>query len=254
LNIGVCADKRIGYELLRFIFETDKTPIKFVLTKESSSHKDKIEQLCRNHGIKCYTNVDCNSKKFQSILIEEQIDIGLLIWWPTIVKKHIIQTVKVGFINTHPSYLPYNRGKHPYYWSVIDGTPAGSTLHFIDENIDEGYNLFQERYEVDITETGDKIYEKSLKHMEMLFKKSYNNIVMSNYVPKKQNLEIGQFHLAKDIEQHSKIDLEAKYKGLDLINIIRARTFKNNKSAYFLHNNKKYFVRIEIEEDKGQYN
>ena len=26
----------------------------------------------------------------------------------------------------------------------------------------------------------------------MLFKKSYNNIVMSNYVPKKQNLEIGQ--------------------------------------------------------------
>ena len=88
----------------------------------------------------------------------------------------------------------------------------------------------------------------------MLFKKSYNNIVMSNYVPKKQNLEIGQFHLAKDIEQHSKIDLEAKYKGLDLINIIRARTFKNNKSAYFLHNNKKYFVRIEIEEDKGQYN
>lgn len=253
MNIAVCADRFVGYELLKFIFEEDKSPIKLVLTQKDSPYRSKIEKLCSDYGIEYHSNIDCNSNSFRSLLRQKDIDIGLLLWWPKILKKETIRSVKKGFINTHPSLLPLNRGKHPYYWAVINENPLGSTLHFINENIDEGLILFQEAYDIDISQTGDIIYENSLDHMIYLFKKNYKNILTSSYVPKKQNLKEGDFHLSRDIEKHSRIDLEQTYLAKDLLNRIRARTFKNNKSSFFFHNGKRYFVRLEIEEDKGQY-
>lgn len=41
-------------------------------------------------------------------------------------------------INLHTSILPWNRGAHPNFWSWIEGTPKGVTLHIIDEGIDTG--------------------------------------------------------------------------------------------------------------------
>ena len=36
------------------------------------------------------------------------------------------------------SYLPFNRGKNPNVWSIIESTPCGATIHKIDEKIDTG--------------------------------------------------------------------------------------------------------------------
>ena len=41
-------------------------------------------------------------------------------------------------INLHLSYLPFNRGKNPNVWSIIESTPCGATIHKIDEKIDTG--------------------------------------------------------------------------------------------------------------------
>lgn len=253
MNIAVCADKRVGYELLDFILKKNKEPVKFVITQEKSSYKDRIKSLCLENEIPCYTNIKCNTPEFKFLLQEESIDVGLLLWWPTILKKDVIQSVTTGFINTHPSLIPFNRGKHPYYWATVNENPIGSTLHFINENVDEGNILFQEAYDTNIDDTGDEIYEKSLNHMIYLFKKNYINILEGSYTLKRPDLTAGDFHLSKEIETHSCIDLDRSYTGRQLINIIRARTFKNSKSAYFIHNEKKYFVRIQIEEDQGQY-
>ena len=59
--------------------------------------------------------------------------------------------------------LPYNRGMHPWYWSIVDETPAGVTIHFIDENIDEGHIIAQKEVLIDPTDTGESLYGKLLK-------------------------------------------------------------------------------------------
>lgn len=41
-------------------------------------------------------------------------------------------------MNLHISYLPWNKGADPNFWSCIDGTPAGVTLHHIDAGVDTG--------------------------------------------------------------------------------------------------------------------
>ena len=41
-------------------------------------------------------------------------------------------------VNLHNSFLPHNRGWHAVLWSVLEGTPAGVTIHHMDENLDTG--------------------------------------------------------------------------------------------------------------------
>ena len=42
--------------------------------------------------------------------------------------------------------------------------------------------------------------------------------------------------------------LFSKYRAIDLINIIRAKKFKNFEKAFFIINNKKYEIEIKISE------
>jgi len=54
-----------------------------------------------------------------------------------------INDVKGNAINLHISYLPYNRGANPNYWSWHDNTPKGVTIHYVDEGFDTGDIIVQ---------------------------------------------------------------------------------------------------------------
>ena len=76
---------------------------------------------------------------------------GILAWWPYILKGRVIKIPKKGWLNFHPAYLPFNRGKHPNFWCLVDETKCGVTLYFIDEvdqDINEGtFHLSKELIE-----------------------------------------------------------------------------------------------------------
>ena len=55
-----------------------------------------------------------------------------------ILRRDVLDLVPDGFINLHISLLPYNRGADPVLWSVLEDTPAGVTIHHIDEGVDTG--------------------------------------------------------------------------------------------------------------------
>ena len=250
MNIGVCASKYVGYELLKFIFN-EKQNVSFVVTSEGDDYENVIVDLCKQNNVDCHNGLDINSKEFIELNKRHSIDLIFMLWFPTIVKKPSLKSVKTGFINLHPSYIPWNRGMHPYYWAIVDGSKAGTTIHFIDENIDEGNILFQKEIDSFITDTGESLYIKNLEETIRLFKDNYENILNSNYELKGVDNSDGSFHLAKDIRKHSEIQLNKSYKAIDLINIIRARTFNNGDSSFFKFNDKKYNVRISIEEDRN---
>ncbi|MCL0081308.1 hypothetical protein M1N64_03665 [Peptococcaceae bacterium] len=41
-------------------------------------------------------------------------------------------------INLHISFLPWNRGADPNFWSFIENAPVGVSIHYLDEGIDTG--------------------------------------------------------------------------------------------------------------------
>ena len=42
-----------------------------------------------------------------------------------IIEKEILEKLKIPVINLHISYLPWNRGSHPNFWSFYESTPSG---------------------------------------------------------------------------------------------------------------------------------
>ena len=65
-----------------------------------------------------------------------------------------------------------------------------------------------------------------------------------------QDLSKGNLHYSYEIDSASKIDLNKFYKARDLLNLIRARTFTPYPGAWFVENEKKYEIRINIKENK----
>lgn len=247
-KIAFCNAFEPGFKILTLALK-HHYPIEFVATShmDSSPFEEKIFELAELHGIKTYRKSDLNSEKFIHQINSHQIDIAFLGWWPSILKKPILSTVKLGWINHHPSLLPHGRGKHPYYWSIVNNTPFGATLHFIDHKIDHGDILFQKEIPYELMDTGETLYKKSVQACIDLFNESYPKIINDKLVriPQKQNTN--DFHLSQDIENHSKIDLSKEYKAMDLINILRARTFTNGDSAYFYNEGEKYQIKVIIE-------
>ena len=153
----------------------------------------------------------------------------------------------MGWINLHPSLLPYGRGKHGYFWSIVENKPFGVSIHYIDDGIDTGPVLFQSKINVSFTDTGESLYRKSSKEVIKLFKENYNRIISLNFSIKKQNNKIATSHFAYEIDDKSNVDLNQKYKALDLINLIRARSFNNGPSIKVSKNNSDYYLKLKIE-------
>jgi len=63
---------------------------------------------------------------------------------PGILKQNIIETARIGVVNSHPGLLPWFRNVGVVGRSLIAGCPVGATLHFVDDGIDTGPMLLRE--------------------------------------------------------------------------------------------------------------
>jgi methionyl-tRNA formyltransferase len=255
MNIGLFASGLIGYEITKF-FSDEKEPLS-CLVLDSKDIKGFNEQ------IKCASNIQeekilySNSlydKKTINLLKEMNLDLAILAWWTYIIKDDIIDIPKYGYLNFHPSYLPYNKGKDPNFWSIVEDVPFGVSLHFINSGIDTGDIAFQTVIEKSWEDTGKTLYEKAIQEIIALFKNNFHLIKTGNIPRLSQNLNQGSFHKRKELDLASRIDLEKNYNARDLLNIIRARTFSPHPAAWFIDNGHKYEVIIEIKKASNRDN
>lgn len=178
---------------------------------------------------------------------EKHFDWGLLLWWPHIVHKCTLALARNGFINTHPSFVPFNRGKHYNFWSLVEQAPFGVSLHIVDDGVDSGDVIAQRQIAYDWEDTGATLYEKAASSMFELFKSTYPEIREGRIVRVPQDLSKGSFHRANELDEASRIDIEASYCARDLFNLLRARTFPGYPACSFREDTGEEFeVRVEI--------
>jgi len=186
-----------------------------------------------------------NSEVFQSIK-KLNADIGISILFDYVLKKDFINLFPKGIINLHPSYLPFNRGQYPNVWTIVEETPSGVTLHYIDENVDTGDIIAQKEVPVKWTDTGETLYRRLELASVEIFKENWL-LLKENKVPRiRQQKNVGTHHCSDDVRTIDHLILDNQYRARDLINIIRARTFPPYKGAYFYINGEKIYLRIEL--------
>ncbi len=77
------------------------------------------------------------------------------------IPKILLEAVKDGFINVHPSMLPKYRGGNPYSRVIMNGeTETGVTIHFMDESFDTGDIIAQKPYYIHSKATMGTIFNE----------------------------------------------------------------------------------------------
>ena len=93
--------------------------------------------------IKELIKVGCEVHYCQDDLVYSSYDLIFSFGFRQIIKAEKLKIVGCPIINLHISYLPYNRGAHPSFWSFYEDTPSGVSIHLIDNGIDTGPILYQ---------------------------------------------------------------------------------------------------------------
>ena len=176
-------------------------------------------------------------------------DIGVSAYFGYILRRPILSLPAAGCVNLHPAYLPYQRGANPNVWSLLEeGTPAGATLHYMDEGVDTGDIIHQRQLVVAPTDTGATLYRRLELLALEVFQEGWPLLAAGTRRP--QDPSAGCTHRMRDLAPLDEIHLDESYRARDLINLLRARTFPPYHGAYFRAGQKKVYIRIELSEEE----
>lgn len=162
-----------------------------------------------------------------------------------IVPEEILDVPSEGCLNLHPAYLPYNRGANPNVWSIVDGTPAGVTLHYMDAGLDTGDVVARRRVETDFADTGKSLYERLEDAQVALFKETWPGIESGDETVTEQP-EDGTYHRTDDFEDLCELDPTAEVEVKEFLDRLRALTFPPHQNAYVDVDGQRYYVEVDI--------
>jgi len=247
MRIVLLADNFIGLKTVEFLVAKSENIVGlFLHPKDFQNYSEEIIRASKLPADKIfYIGREWGGEDI-SRLENLRPDLILVVFWRYILPEQVFNFPPLGCINFHLSYLPYNRGKKPNVWPIIENTPAGVSLHFIDKGIDSGEVIARRKVDVEQFDTAKSLYEKLILAFPSLFEETWPFIKKGTTQGIKKEVE-GTFHLDRDFHRLDEIDLNKKIYPLDLINHLRAKTFSPHPAAYFVKDGKKIFVRVEFE-------
>lgn len=253
MRFAFAGDRDIAVSVLDFILSTGEKPLALLVnSKKKATHADVLKQKCKFlPDCNIFEGTDFRTNKAISVLKSLDLDFIIGIHFPYMISPEILDIPKFGFINLHPAYLPYNRGWHTPSWAILENTPIGGTLHFMNEGIDSGDIILQKSIEILPTYTANSLYQ-AVKLCEIeVFKEAWPTLLNGSYKRIKQDFTYGSAHTKKELltDDIQKIDLDKKYTARELLNKMRALTTSSlEEASYFDINGKKYRIQVQIYE------
>lgn len=173
-------------------------------------------------------------------------DLGLCCGFAPILPTDLLRLPKWGWMNVHRSYLPYNRGLDPIQWALVDGTPAGVSLHVMTEQVDAGGIVAQAEVPIlpvdDAESLGARIDEKAFE----LVRSCWPRLRTGRLDPVPQDESLATYHNWADCEALRHLNPNATVKVRRLLNILRGYTAGGVSGAYFEVGPFRYTVHTQV--------
>ena len=177
LNLGILISGR-GSNMLNLVNASQRglinSKIKIVISNnKNSSGIDKAKR--KNIKTKIINQKDYGSKKdFENALTNtlknQNVDLVCLAGFMSILSKKFLKEWHRKVINIHPSLLPSFRGKNAVKQALENRVKtAGCSVHFVDEGIDTGEIISQEKVPVSSNDDEETLGKKILKKEHVLY-------------------------------------------------------------------------------------
>ena len=119
--------------------------------------------------------------------------------YPRILPAAVLDRLPGAAVNLHISLLPWNRGSDPNFWSWVEGTPKGVTIHHMDPGVDTGDLIAQRELRLDPGGTLATTHAVLREEIEALFRESWPAI-RAGRAPRTPQPPGGSFHLQAEAE------------------------------------------------------
>lgn len=160
-------------------------------------------------------------------------ELGFSMLYADLLRDDCLALFADGVLNVHPSLLPWGRGEYPNVWAIIEGSPAGASLHYIDRGIDTGDLVDQVEVRVESWDTGASLYARLEDACVSLVARHAPGFVTGQF-PRRPQATGGSFHRRRDVDGIDRLDLDAPTTARAVIDLLRARTFPPYRGAYFI--------------------
>ena len=140
-------------------------------------------RLAENYNIpiKVFDKRDFNKSHFEAktheTLLEFDIEMICLAGFMQILSRNFLYKWKKKIINIHPSYLPKNKGLNAQK-QVIEEKAAftGCTVHFVNEEIDSGEVILQEKIKIEPEDNVQTLSNRILQKEHIIYPKALKQI------------------------------------------------------------------------------
>lgn len=121
-----------------------------------------VKELAEKNNLKIWQPTTLkNNRDLVESLKNFQPDLMVVVAYGLIIPKEILDIPKYGALNVHPSLLPKCRGASPVQSAILNGDQeAGVTIMLMDEKMDHGPILTQEKIELTGEETNESLHNK----------------------------------------------------------------------------------------------
>lgn len=119
-----------------------------------------VKKFALENNLNIVEPVDLKDSNFVDEITHFNPDLIVVVAF-RILPKEIFSIPKFGSFNLHASLLPKYRGAAPINWALINGeTETGVTTFFLDEKVDTGNIIMQNKCEITETDNAGTLHDK----------------------------------------------------------------------------------------------
>ncbi|MGG7033857.1 MAG: phosphoribosylglycinamide formyltransferase [Flavobacterium sp.] len=151
--------------IIQYFQKNDAANVQAVFTNNSAAKViDRAQKL--NVPAVVFSKTELSSADFLQKINSYQPDLIVLAGFLLKFPENIIEIYPNKIINIHPALLPNYGGKGMYGMNVHQAVlenkekETGITIHYVNENYDEGEFIFQKSVNIENCQTADEIAEK----------------------------------------------------------------------------------------------
>ncbi len=124
-------------------------------------HQSPVKEVAMKRGIKVFQPVNIKDNNFINDISSLTPDMIIVVAYGKILPPQILNLPPKGCINVHASLLPKYRGAAPIQWAIINGEKeTGVTTMFMDEGLDTGNILLQEKIVITDDDNSETLCKK----------------------------------------------------------------------------------------------
>ncbi len=126
-------------------------------------------------------------------------DVVISFGYKHIIPERLLKLMGSRAYNVHISMLPWNRGMHPNFWSWLENTPRGVSIHQMSPQLDAGPVVAQMEVSLSPMHTLRSSYQHLQREANELLRSTLSELLWGRPDAIPQSSQGGSFHRADEI-------------------------------------------------------